>query len=249
MGPRHVEFVGLPGSGKTTLVNHLASTPNIEGYQLRYGYKVAVTRILFPVFLNNAGRYLPVEAVNLISHLSSVTHPSRHCQQNDAFLQTAQGLINAYTEDNTRRKVVREWVQDSTIQFSTASELLDPSEVILCDEGFLQRAIATFCPPNPAKEIAQNDIDSYVSAMPEPDIVIFLNVTDDTAITRMYARSSGPPDWINTDVTSRLEQVRNCIAVLKTVLQEKNINFKTFDNNGEMDKTYMTLTELMQVKG
>lgn len=248
MGPRHVEFVGIPGSGKTTLVSKLASTPGLEGYQLRIGYKVAVTRTLFPAFLNNVGRYLPVEAVELLSVLSSVTHPSRHRGQNDAFIQTAHRLIGAYTDDPARRDVVKEWIFDSTIQFSTANTILSPSVHLLCDEGFLQRAVATFCPPSPTKALTRDDIASYLSAMPEPDLVILLDVSDEIAINRMHARPSGPPDWIDTDVTDRLKQIRNFMTELEPVLHEQNIKHEMVDNDVDMTESHMMLTELLQEK-
>lgn len=234
MSPFHIELVGLPGAGKTTVANELSSSSLPNSYQLRIGYKLAICRSLCTPHLDTLSPYLPIQLVEFLAKTSGITDHETYRERHATFIQTAQECISEYTVDSQRIASVEEWVLAVVIQYSTAMDRLSTDEFLLCDEGFLQRGVATFCPPDPQKQVTRTDVRRYLSSMPGPDLVVFLDIPIGEAISRMQSRSEGPPASFQDDIRGRLERIQQVLNEFESAFADLGIEYIRIDNDCEL---------------
>lgn len=158
-----VEFVGLPASGKTTLAGHLAT-------QLQHhGCTVANHRVA------------PSLAKKLASKLCVVFGFWR------ALLPALGALVFDDRPARQRMRAVR-WLI-STLEGPIQSRRgTSNGNISITAEGVLQRALLLFFrPEGPVKERL---LTRYLSAIPHPDLAVFLDVQPEEAARRHIERPS-----------------------------------------------------------
>ena len=210
-GPRHVEFFGLPGSGKTTLVEHLARK-NGEVYEFRTGYRTAVCNKCFPTGVSGICQRLPTGVVDMIARFIGLTGETSDA----AFLSTARSLVPQYTDLAERQETVMGWIRTLFLRHQIARELLPQTATLLCDEGYLMRGNAVFSPANPTTDLNFDDVDRYLEFAPRPDFVVYLDIPLEVSERRIRTRESGPPESMaNQDRKERRRRLRRMQTYVK----------------------------------
>ena len=256
MGFIHVEVVGLPGSGKTTVSKKACKrrrkdTGKTGQTRTRmcmwsYAYPVALCRRispiqtdlfcrqLFPRFIHPVGQRLPNNLISYIKSGAKTENKDGTDDYSSDFLRLSKQLADKYTEDNNRRTKVVEMIDNRLTECDIMDAELSDDVVVLFDEGFVQRTHSIFCPPKPLQDIERDDLRQYLSAMPEPDFVVFLDVTPELAEKRMQSRKDGYPDsysHMNTDeILSNLKRTEKCFDTVASILSEMDIQVARIEN-------------------
>ena len=238
-GPAHIELVGLPGAGKTRVAQRLRTRPN--AYVRDRAYELALERQLLSSVPEPLRRTLPGITVRGMARISRNDPHERSLDETDLwpFVTTARELLDHYTEDNNRKQHVRRLVRYLVTEYLTIQAHLQAGETVFYDEGFLQRAISVFNPPEPADDISCEHVQDYVSAMPEPDVVVIVEVSTEIAEKRQRERDSGYPDSFNEGARSVM---MNHLQRTQTLLQHIEREFTAtpvfrVDNTGDLSET------------
>lgn len=243
-GPSHVELFGLPGSGKTTLAERLGAERD-GVYEFRDGYTTAVCDALTPGAFSAPCRRLPIRAVDALADAFGV-----RATPADQFIETARSLVERYTDNHERRSTVMGWVRDFAVRHATANERLGQRSTLLCDEGYLMRGNAVFCPANPTAELEFDRVDQYLSLAPRPDLVVLLDIPIAVSRRRMRVRESGPPASMagqdEYEQARRLERMQKYAEHAYETLDADGIRCLRFRNDEQsIEDTTARLTEAL----
>jgi thymidylate kinase len=233
--PVRIDLFGLPGSGKTTLAEHLCSERLADAYGLRSGYKVSVCRELLPSSAQSPCQRAPIELVGAVASLVGVQADIEH----EAFVRRANEIANCYTDDSDREATVMGWIRDLVARWETVTRLLEPHEAVLCDEGFLMRANAVFSPTEPTAAIDREHVEFYVEHAPKPDLVVLLDISVEESETRIMNRADGPPvSFAGQDKQARgrrLDRMDQFIAYAANALESADVPFVRVETDGSFE--------------
>jgi adenylate kinase family enzyme len=214
--PLHVELVGLPGAGKTTLAKAM-SARNGEVYPIKDAYKKSVLRNILPQTLDSISRVIPLAMINRFRDYQNIPQVE-DLKKIEGYQTKAAEVAEEFTTDPERTVIVKGWLNDLIIERSLVDIFLSPSEIVVWDEGFLQRSASVFCPPNPSKGYTKGDIQKLTSKIPRVDIIVVLEVPIETSHNRLSSRPRGLPDAykdLNVEtIEHRFKQIRECIEII-----------------------------------
>jgi len=234
--PARIDLFGLPGSGKTSLAEHLCSERLDDAYGLRSGYKLGVCRDNLPPSAQSLCRRAPIELVELAARLVGV----RDGIENEAFVRRANEVVNCYTDNPDREATVMGWTRDLVVRWETVTRLLESHETVVCDEGFLMRANAVFSPADPTADIDPRHVEAYVTSMPTPDLVVLLDVSIEESEARILNRTDGPPkSFGGQDETARrrrLKRMDRFVEYAATALESTDIPFVRVDTERSFEE-------------
>lgn len=168
-----VEFIGLPGSGKSTLINSLCKYSS--GNNIR-----AVT--------------ISQQAQQVLSEKKSVKGYLRRKSDRGWFFATYT-FAREYPEvfrivfENTIRNTPDSLdFLDLLGQYYFSQLKQDDKRLVLADEGLLHRGSSIFLYPN-----AYSDLDHYLNQIPPSQAVVWIDLDIDEAIERSLHRPKGLP--------------------------------------------------------
>lgn len=234
---KHVELIGVAGSGKSTVAETLQSrNPAIQSLTDLHG--TVVTELLFPGPSSRLGARLSPRVLSYLARASglsdravnffSLTYP-------EMLSQTAH-YTREYTDDPSRIEYVSGSTLDLVEQFGAVEEhsglLWDdsagrdstapPSDgpVLLVDEGFAFTAASVVHPPQHSRQFAPEDLRDYISTLPVPDAIVFVRASPDVCVSRMRKRQSGvPASWEHLDVDSLVDFAAEAETVAETIAE------------------------------
>lgn len=187
---RHVEFLGVPGSGTTTLAAALAhvspSTSSLEDAVLasvRAGADDQLTRIVARLSKNGTAAIWRKAFARSTDRFSALNR----------FLTVSPETLEAVLAAQ-RARIGRDqgqgrslgWILNLMAGFQLAEEHLGEHEALMIDEGFAQRSIA-LC----GFGFTEDDhplLERYLHSMPQPDAVIIVDTPIEVCETRLDSR-------------------------------------------------------------
>jgi thymidylate kinase len=239
---RHIEFLGLPGSGKT------ASAGRLYGFLKSRGYKA---------FHLEEALYC---AIRRRSHYYTVRYPVKYCSYergkrwmyklyrqpqfsydplnrflsgNEIMVETLRRVAKGSNDDG--RTLLIKWLVRLFSNYQLIRENLKKDEMLIIDEGFCSRALSIFGYDYDRMDPAY--IQTYVEHVPAPDIVICVSASLETRQRRLAAR--GVP--LRLKKLSMLQRktvyrgFEHCLAGVLAGLEARKIPIIHIDNEGTLE--------------
>ncbi|MGA8039609.1 MAG: hypothetical protein WCA93_05815 [Acidimicrobiia bacterium] len=215
---KHVEFLGVPGSGTTTLaaeVARVSSSTTLEDAVLasiRAGGDDQLTRIAARLSRSGTSVIWRKALARSTDRFSAL---NRFLTASPETLEAVLGAQRARTSRDRGQGRSLGWILNLMAAFQLAGEHLGEDEVLMIDEGFAQRSIA-LC----GFGFTDDDrplLERYLRSMPQPDAVILVDTPLEVCESRLNARG-----WservAEMGVADRRRFLDQTASVVKTVI-------------------------------
>jgi len=192
-----VEFLGLPGSGKSTVLNQLfAGSSALEArYLTEQAALLMVARRKFDRVLRIPLKLLPQGLAMQVCprfwwksrqrSLSQVRFLAKYGAALGAF--TSSGIHDAMSMSDRFRVIDNFLDTASTREFLDDTQLAD--RIVFFGEGLVQKSFMFVDHTDVAVETP--DVVRYLEKIPQPDLVIHLRVPTNVSFERLTGRASG----------------------------------------------------------
>ena len=154
-----VEFVGLPGSGKTTLEGELVSALGESGI-----------RVLSPG---------PARSRRIVRKVSALWHSRR------AVLAATRALSRDSRPIGMRARALR-WLAATLERHGEAARQDASGAVLVLAEGMAQRALLAFLDHRLLH--VNRQVGAYISDIPKPDVIVHLKIDPIVSVQRQQSR-------------------------------------------------------------
>lgn len=217
----HIEFIGLPGSGKTTL------------------HKEAIK------LLNDRVSISRKEILNLNKE-TYLAELNEFIEMNREFVQ----LFLQKRDEHFTEKKEKDFLQEIFFfLFVHYNFCKKKEEIILFDEGFCHRVISLFFSYE-KRGIDREGISLYVDHIPLPDLVFFVKTDKEKSYQRMLKRKKGFPKRLkNLKDSERKDVLKNSETVISFTihrLKEKSLPITTINNNGSLHLAKEKLWQILK---
>lgn len=242
--PVHIEFIGLPGAGKSLLALQLARCLNRRSVHamtfketlnicLRRaadpegGWKSMCKRILFsnlirrfwPPFL------YPKEQVVAFNEFL-VAHPN--------LFECLARVFTTQLQHRGERERIFRYLFNELSGFQLATEFLQPKEALVWDEGFCHRALTIWGRLGSGR--FESDIQAYIASIPLPDRVYYISADPLLCIERMNVRGFAPfvEHHDQHQVIRKMERLQNIALLVCEALKLRGVPVETIQNKGSL---------------
>ncbi|HOD72519.1 MAG TPA: AAA family ATPase [Deltaproteobacteria bacterium] len=241
----HIEFMGLPGSGKSTLRNLLVESLQRGGVPclsmeeaLLSSLRARVDGAFFRCLLHALPHGLALKYTPLIFTRSAL----RYAAQN-AFLTTHGGAISAILTHDAflsralpERETMFSWFLLTAAQHQLIHECTEDAVSVIFDEGFLQRSLSLFTSPVTTVPPDRSLLSTYLDNVPRPDLVLYLEVDARTCRDRILTRSRGLPQRLvgkdPAEILSHMENLHGWIEDIVDLAATKGLPISRIDITG-----------------
>lgn len=224
-----VEFMGLPGSGKSTLITHT------EKHLRKAGLDVY-----------NIGKESRLEAERQAKEIQYLSRYSGRAWLYGcfAFAQEHPAVFDALFQ-NTRDKFHETlWAMDFLAQlyFLKLSDTKDG--FVFIDEGFMQRGAAAF------REVKSTPgLAGYLDSVPSSDVLVMVNLTPQLAFSRGRRRKGGLPDSIvgrsKSETILNLENFANLLDYFKENQRLAGVSILELDASADLSDCVEVVTRYL----
>lgn len=198
----HIEFIGLPGAGKTTLRNRLLCSLHQDGetrcISLAEAFlevsKDSIDRILrFPLRL--LPRFLALKFAKELMNRSRAQFEAQN-----QFIATHGTALNAFLTSDTYRqmsdidkqRVIGNFLSMGALWQFTNTQSLE-EKIIFFEEGLVQKSFM-FVDHSQGDTNDRDNILRYLENIPQADLVIYVSASIKTSWERMRSRPDGLTD-------------------------------------------------------
>lgn len=223
-----IEFMGLPGSGKTTLQKHTADIlqemnynvfmPDANWKEEREYFRLSIqgapsNRLKYSYYL---ARNVLLKAPSLLTYINEQKH----------FVRVVVRQIHQFSHTMKYKALLAKYFLIDFFQYSLFEK--NPqiaSDMILIDEGFIQHVYTLYT--NRRKDINFEALKQYLSYVPIPNLLFFVKTDPDLCYSRMEQRGitpyrlRGEPDGVLRD---SLDKGLELFSKVKTYLAEQKSN-------------------------
>ncbi len=185
-----VEFIGTPGSGKTTLV------PVVTGYLNEIGFQAYPVLDAARPFAKRTlsgkliDKILPMFLLNKILwqiyYFSSYLNRRKFYKKNRALMEEILQFQEQRPISRYDRHHVIHWFIHLTGNYEFFLKYLQPKDVVIFDEGFVHRVVQLFASENEEPDFELMVV--YLNLIPKPDLVIFTNTPYEICKERVFSR-------------------------------------------------------------
>lgn len=245
----HVELFGLPGSGKTTVRDRVCKKRHSRSLPAPDAYKIALCKLIYSGRSWSLCQYIPQSLLQRLRFLQTHIIAENVTERYQEFHSVATNIIMSCTEEKDRQSTAIVWLKKLIKEYDAISRTLFSSNIVVFDEGFLQRSLSFFCPPHPSTSLSETQIKNYVDTMPTPDLVVVLDISTDVSCERMASRESGIPSSYThlsqKQLQESLNRMESYIEHIKTVVEDTNIPLICVKNEESLDRTLQQIHQAL----
>jgi|GEM_PF-3857650 len=245
---KSVEFVGLPGSGKSSLFGIVKAYLRENEFIVSDSANSHMSRELAVRYLEKKkGERLRRLGIRgslhyLCQWISGYFKVAAQSVALRSFLYDRTDLVGKILTANADRAIPR-WEREhileryfeAMVHYELVTALENERHVIMTDPGFVQRGIALF--GYGRLSVDEEKFGSFVGVVPRPDLLISVEVSPKTATERL--RTRGFPrrlEGMELDVIQQsLTQTANCIDIARNVLEKRGTVSLVIDNECPLD--------------
>ena len=243
---RHIDWLGLPGSGKSTL--HRATLRWADEITPTLSTNGVVTQYLKhhssdPVW-KTMGRVVPAGLLGRFAQPAFLRSPDHFTSIRD-FMLRYPDLVEVVLASSRRRSgfepradMILGWWLHLAAVYVAAGELPgDP--VVLFDEGFTNRAISLF--GYRFGDVDEPDLDRYVHSIPRPSAVVYLATPVETCIERIDDWSVRFADFPAEERVAFMHSAQRCLERVVDHLNGMSVAVCVVKNEGDVDEALRDL--------
>ena len=185
-----IEFIGAPGSGKTTLVPVLRDYLNENGYHAYPVLEAARPFAQKTIPGKIAGTFFPGRlrraALWQIFYLYSYRQRSVFAKNNRDLMDVVLPYQFNRPLSKRDRDHVLHWFIHLTGYYQFFTNIVDDEEALIFDEGFVHRVVQLFASEN--ESLNFDAVTEYLDRIPQPDMVIFVSAPKNVCQQRVHSR-------------------------------------------------------------
>lgn len=255
-GAMHIEFMGLPGSGKSTIRKDLLiSLKKIEKEKYISSeeafHRTSKQHIekIFRYPLNMLPNKLSVKLANKLRNRNWMQHDA----QNNFIAKSGKSLeaffgsaVFGSMSIKERKNVVGSYLEMGSLWECICGES-NKEKIVLFEEGFVQKSLM-FVTTSGEALAEENEVRCYLDNIPMPEIIIYVKVDVDTCHDRMMGRPDGLTARLsNADsnaISSFLERTQSHLELIADWIGENHKGkIVSIDNNEAYEENVQCLVK------
>lgn len=253
----HLEFFGLPGSGKSTMKYHIINELKRKKNNV-FSDEDALLHLLKDkneIFYFHFLKYIPSKYSEKL--LKSIFNRSKlKFASINRFLAIHGNLVQAIFKSDKFDKVqiqekekILSWFFNTISIYQIIEDDMQNNVTIVFDEGFIHKIINLFISPSQNYNNNYNeDIINYIKYIPKPDYLFIVDSKIDDCFERMKIR--GFPTRLKTKSEEEIKDyLRICqgkIDFIIDYLKEKKYDIIRISNNNSLEVVINSLPELIK---
>ena len=249
MARRHIEFIGLPGSGKTTLSNSLVKMLRGKGETLFFlpADITALIRRRDDGLIKNALKQLPSFVWN---RFLGIQHALPEVQLFVAeHVELLNRMLSVFDGKSVSSDFRESLIYSSLLNFAEyqlAKKLLNEGEILILEEGLCHRGYSFY---GQWDDELFNGLEDYVNLIPLPSDVVWAKCSVDNCLRRLRKRDRMPLRYIGlSDEACRRRlscglRSLDCIAEL---LRRRGVSVRTVETDADGPAALSEMNTLAQ---
>ena len=231
-----IEFTGLPGCGKTTIISEIKRIAKNEKRSILFAKEEILRNCRIGFFRHS--RMLARLALDVILLFVFVANYAKY---KDIF-QQARYYVNAsrqsfFQQLNLLRNILKK------ISMHHYCQRIHSSGNILIDEGICHTAFNIFVDSS-SKSVPDHKIDSFLNIIPWPNVLVIVEASDDVIRERLLERGHRRIEL--DDERKYFNFMNDCSRVLKVLEEQHKCNTTViFVRNEEPNKIEIIAQEIL----
>lgn len=251
-----VDFLGIPGAGKTSLMNSVARVLKNDGLQI-------VTREMVIQHVLSQISKLSHKTSRLLNYTPegfrkrALSRLFLLCKTRDHALtrfisnypELSLNILKIIDESHPKQKRAHlaRWFADLFSLYQVSMDAFAGEDIFLIDESFTNRALTLFGYQFCGQSIAL--LHDYLSCIPAPDLVVMVDVPIEVAEERIVKRRlpNRMKDMNQADRMKALMNNYDCVCEIEAFLSSKGVLLSRFLNTGSVQKTSQDIVQQIKI--
>ncbi len=215
----YIEFMGLPGSGKSTITSKL-SYKNKSFKTIDNTYVRSLCVHLFNTCFKYADKFGTL--IKAIYRLVDGNHGFNiHTIRCSDHIQYLSKYIKLYASRHKRISYLYQKMYHFIEKYSMVWLYDTSSSPVIVDEGFCHGALSVFCSPFETQKAEDEHLHDYLSSIPIPDQLVFLDASVNTCKKRIKNRGRvDDNEFINMGIKKYLEAADHILKKVHQYLKD-----------------------------